>query len=78
MKGNEYRLNKKWSDKEKQEIGYRSKEMWKNNPEKKKRMAKKVSEAKKGVPIWNENKPHPMKGKIHPNRKTILVFQRPN
>lgn len=75
MKGNKYRLNKKWSDKEKQEIGYRSKEMWKNNPEKKKRMAKKVSEAKKGVSIWNKNKPHPMKGKVHPNRKNVLVFK---
>ena len=35
MKGNTYRQGGKWSEKEKIEIGERSREMWKNNPEKK-------------------------------------------
>jgi len=75
MKGNTYRQGRKWSEKEKIEIGERSREMWKNNPEKKKEMAKKVGDLKRGLPIWNGNKPHPMKGKVHPNRKYILVFK---
>ena len=33
-------------------------------PEKKKEMAKKVGDLKRRVPIWNGNKPHPMKGKV--------------
>lgn len=78
MQGNKYRQGKKWSEKEKMEIGERSREMWKNNPEKKKEMAKKVGDLKRGVPIWNGNKPHPMKGKVHPNRKVILVFENEN
>ena len=75
MFDNKYRLGKKWSDKEKKEIGQRSKMMWMNNPEKKKEMGKKISDLKKGVSIWDENRPHPMKGKIHPNRKHILVYK---
>ena len=78
MKGNKYRQGNKWSKKEKEEIGNRTKEMWKNNPKKKKEMAKKVGDLKRGVPIWNGNKPHPMKGKVHPNRKFILVFKNEN
>ena len=42
------------------------------NPEKKKEMAKKVGDLKRRVPIWNGNKPHPMKGKVHPNRNKRL------
>ena len=53
MKGNTYRQGRKWSEKEKIEIGERSREMWKNNPEKKKEMAKKVGDLKRGLPIWN-------------------------
>ena len=75
MMGNEYGKGKKWSEKEKIEIGERSREMWENNPKKKKEMGKKVGDLKRGVPIWNGNKPHPMKGKVHPNRKVILVFK---
>lgn len=78
MQGNKYRQGKKWSEKEKMEIGERSREMWKNNPEKKKEMAKKVGDLKIGVPIWNGNKPHPMKCKVHTNRKVILVFENEN
>ena len=37
MKGNKYRQGRKWSEKEKIEIGKRSREMWENNPEKKNR-----------------------------------------
>ena len=75
MQGNKYREGKKWSEKEKEEIGKRTKDMWENNPIKKKEMGKKVGDLKRGVSIWSENNPHPMKGKIHPNRKTILVFK---
>lgn len=38
-------------------------------------MAKKVGDLKRGVPIWNGDKTHLMKGKVHPNRKVILVFE---
>ena len=78
MQGNKYRQGKEWSKKEKEEIGNRIKEMWKNNPKKKKEMGKKVGDLKRGVPIWNGSKPHPMKGKVHPNRKVILVFKNEN
>jgi group I intron endonuclease len=74
MLDNKYRSGKKRSDREKKEIGERTKKMWEENPDKLKRMSNKISKLKKGVPIW-DNKTHPMLGKIHPNRKIVLVYK---
>ena len=63
MKGNKFRLNIKWTEAQKKDIGERSKQFWLNNPDKKQNMANKISTKKKGKPQWVD-KPHPMLGKF--------------
>lgn len=63
MKGNKFRLNIKWTEAQKKNIGERSKQFWVNNPDKKEKMADKISIKKKGKCQWVD-KPHPMLGKF--------------
>lgn len=65
MLGNKYSLGRKWTKEEKEDIGERSKEMWKNNPEKLKNAIIKSLQKRKGKPQWVD-KPHPLLGKEHP------------
>ena len=74
MMGNRIRLNKKWTEQEKVEIGIRSRKMWAENPERLKSMSEKISKLKKGIPIW-KNKKHPMSGRQHPNRKIVEIYK---
>lgn len=65
MIGNKYSVGRKWTEEEKKKIGERSSEFWKNNTQIKEKMAKTLSEQRKGKPQW-VNIPHPMLGKEHP------------
>lgn len=65
MLGNKHSVGRKWTEEEKKKIGERSSEFWENNPQIKEKMAKTLSEQRKGKPQW-VNIPHPMLGKEHP------------
>lgn len=77
MKGTKLRLGKKWSKEEKIKIGERSKSFWADNPHKREKMGKKISEIKKGVPQWID-KPHPALGKPSPRRKKVALIDKNN